>query len=221
MVYEDRGKDLAINRRMSKVMDAIYKMIGWNTWRPNIKDWDKHGLDILLKRPGDDRNLWVDEKSATKYWNRDLQTFACELTTDNNGRGYGWFAKENNDYLVTTHLLFVWVRALEEELTHISSLRFLLVDKHDLQTYFKLETGLASEQETKSFVNSLNWNKYNKCRLNEHITFAKSNISPGFPVNALIDRKILEKMAIDGGEFTRFDVRDALRAFGTDKHTTA
>lgn len=213
MTYSNRAEDLVANKRMQKVMNAIYNMLGWDIWRPNITEWDMRGLDILLKRPGDSANLWVDEKAATKYWDKDIQTFACELTTKNNQYQYGWFANESNDYLVTTHLLFIWVRALEKELIHISSLRFLVLNKHDLQKYFSLVTGLTPEQDTKKYLAGITWDAYGKHKINDDITLKRSALYPEFPVNALISKRMLEKLAVDGGEFTRLNVRDALREY--------
>lgn len=211
MYISNRHQDLTANKRMEHIMDSIYSLLGWSAWRPHVPEWDKRGIDVVLQIPGSSSKLWVDEKAATRYWNRNLDTYVCELTCDRTKNGYGWFAKENNGYMANTHLLFIWVKALEKELIHISSLEFMVVNKHDLQQYFMLASGMTTEDDTKEYLQTIEWDEEEKCRINEDLYLKRCDIFPEYPVNAIFSKAILERLAIEHYEMSRFDVRDALR----------
>lgn len=212
MYVSNRKQDVMTNRRVEYIMDSLYAMLGWSYWRPHEVEWDKRGVDVVLQIPGTIGKLWVDEKAAVRYWDKPLNTYACELTCTSTKNGYGWFAKENNDYMVNTHLVLIWVRALEKELIHISSLRFLVVNKHDLQKYFMLATGMTEKDDTKEYLEGLSWDDSGRCVINEHLTLKRCDIYPEYPVNAIFSKEILEKLSVEGGDFSRFSVRDALRS---------
>lgn len=211
MYYSNRRQDVVVSQRVEYIMDSMYSMLGWESWRPHNKEWDIHGIDVILSLPGMSQKLWVDEKAATKYWNRDLNTYACELSCKTNKNGYGWFAKENNGFMMNTHLLLIWMRALEPSLRHISSLEFMVINKHDLQKYFMLATGMQETDDTLEFLEHIQWNDQKRYVVNEDLALRCSDIYPEYPVNAVFSKEILKKLAIDGGTFSRFEVRDALR----------
>lgn len=211
MYYSNRRWDVHVSKRMEYVMDAIYAMLGWQAWRPHDREWDKRGIDVVLQLPGMAEKLWVDEKVAARYWNRPLGTYACELSCEKNKNGYGWFAKENNGYMVNTHLLFVWVRALEPELKHISGLEYAVVKKRDLQRYFMLATGLMEEDDTLEYLERQHLLLGERRVINEQVSLMRCNIYPEFPTNAIFSKDILKTLAVETGEFSRFFVRDALR----------
>lgn len=211
MYISNRKQDLQASRRTEYIMDALYAMLGWAAWRPHEADLDKRGVDVVLRMPGAQAGLLVDEKAATRYWDRPLETYACELTCTRTRNGYGWFAKENNGYMVNTHLVLIWVRALEKELIHVSSLRFLVVSKYDLQKYFEFAVGMTQKDDTKAFLANLPWDRNDRYTVNEDLALIKCDICPEYPVNAIFSRDVLEKLAMYSGDFSRFEVRDALR----------
>lgn len=132
MKFSNRKSDESVDKRVQFLLDSIYEKEGFRCKRPNDEKIDKRGVDIMLHSPNTDSILWVDEKCATHYWDRNLDTFSCELTCNRTKDHLGWFAQERNSYSATTHYMFVWVRALEQELVHISSLELALINKHDL-----------------------------------------------------------------------------------------
>lgn len=210
MRVSNRRKDLAASKRMEQVMSAVYAKFGWQELRPCNSELDKRGIDIVLKTG--DETILADEKAATSYWNRDLKTYSCELSCERTKGGYGWFAKESNSYMLNTHIIFIWVKALEKELIHISSIRFLIVDKHILQKYFEMAVGLNVDEDTKTYLGRLEWDENGKHIINEDVYLKKCDIYPEFPINVIFSESILRYLADEHFELSRFEVRDALRA---------
>ena len=210
MRVSNRRKDLAASKRMEQVMSAVYAKFGWQELRPCNSELDKRGIDIVLKTG--DETILADEKAATSYWNRDLKTYSCELSCERTKGGYGWFAKESNSYMWNTHIIFIWVKALEKELIHISSIRFLIVDKHILQKYFEMAVGLNADEDTKTYLGRLEWDENGKHIINEDVYLKKCDIYPEFPINVIFSESILRYLADEHFELSRFEVRDALRA---------
>lgn len=210
MRVSNRRKDLAASKRMEQVMSAVYAKFGWQGLRPCNSELDKRGIDIVLKTG--DETILADEKAATSYWNRDLKTYSCELSCERTKGGYGWFAKESNSYMLNTHIIFIWVKALEKELIHISSIRFLIVDKHILQKYFEMAVGLNADEDTKTYLGRLEWDENGKHIINEDVYLKKCDIYPEFPINVIFSESILRYLADEHFELSRFEVRDALRA---------
>lgn len=210
MRVSNRRKDLAASKRMEQVMSAVYAKFGWQELRPCDSELDKRGIDIVLKTG--DETILADEKAATSYWNRDLKTYSCELSCERTKGGYGWFAKESNSYMLNTHIIFIWVKALEKELIHISSIRFLIVDKHILQKYFEMAVGLNVDEDTKTYLGRLEWDENGKHIINEDVYLKKCDIYPEFPINVIFSESILRYLADEHFELSRFEVRDALRA---------
>ena len=210
MRVSNRRKDLAASKRMEQVMSAVYAKFGWQELRPCNSELDKRGIDFVLKTG--DETILADENAATSYWNRDLKTYSCELSCERTKGGYGWFAKESNSYMLNTHIIFIWVKALEKELIHISSIRFLIVDKHILQKYFEMAVGLNADEDTKTYLGRLEWDENGKHIINEDVYLKKCDIYPEFPINVIFSESILRYLADEHFELSRFEVRDALRA---------
>jgi hypothetical protein len=210
MRVSNRENDIIASKRMEQIMSAVYAKFGWQGLRPCNSELDKRGIDIVLKTG--DETILADEKAATSYWNRDLKTYSCELSCERTKGGYGWFAKESNSYMLNTHIIFIWVKALEKELIHISSIRFLIVDKHILQKYFEMAVGLNADEDTKTYLGRLEWDENGKHIINEDVYLKKCDIYPEFPINVIFSESILRYLADEHFELSRFEVRDALRA---------
>lgn len=210
MRVSNRENDIIASKRMEQIMSAVYAKFGWQGLRPCNSELDKRGIDIVLKTG--DETILADEKAATSYWNRDLKTYSCELSCERTKGGYGWFAKESNSYMLNTHIIFIWVKALEKELIHISSIRFLIVDKHILQKYFEMAVGLNADEDTKTYLGRLEWDENGKHIINEDVYLKKCDIYPEFPINVIFSESILRHLADEHFELSRFEVRDALRA---------
>lgn len=114
--------------------------------------------------------------------------------------------------MLNTHMIFIWVKALEKELIHISSIRFLIVDKKILQKYFELVAGLLTTgEDTKAYLDKLQWDKEGKYIINNDLYLKKCNIYPEFPINVIFSESVLRRLADEYFELSRFDVRNALR----------
>ena len=210
MRVSNRENDIIASKRMEQIMSAVYAKFGWQGLRPCNSELDKRGIDIVLKTG--DETILADQNAAPSYWNRDLKTYSCELSCERTKGGYGGFAKESNSYMLNTHIIFIWVKALEKELIHISSIRFLIVDKHILQKYFEMAVGLNADEDTKTYLGRLEWDENGKHIINEDVYLKKCDIYPEFPINVIFSESILRYLADEHFELSRFEVRDALRA---------
>lgn len=211
MKFSNRKSDESVDKRVQFLLDSIYEKEGFRCKRPNDEKIDKRGVDIMLHSPNTDSILWVDEKCATHYWDRNLDTFSCELTCNRTKDHLGWFAQERNGYSATTHYMFVWVRALEKELVHISSLELALINKHDLQTYFRLSADCNADTPTSEVITKL-FGQNPVVEVNKNLKVRKCEIFPEFPVNAIFSKELLLDMAIWSKTYDRFEVRDAIVA---------
>ena len=211
MKFSNRKSDESVDKRVQFLLDSIYEKEGFRCKRPNDEKIDKRGADIMLHSPNTDSILWVDEKCATHYWDRNLDTFSCELTCNRTKDHLGWFAQERNGYSATTHYMFVWVRALEKELVHISSLELALINKHDLQTYFRLSADCNADTPTSEVITKL-FGQNPVVEVNKNLKVRKCEIFPEFPVNAIFSKELLLDMAIWSKTYDRFEVRDAIVA---------
>lgn len=188
MKFSNRKSDESVDKRVQFLLDSIYEKEGFRCKRPNDEKIDKRGVDIMLHSPNTDSILWVDEKCATHYWDRNLDTFSCELTCNRTKDHLGWFAQERNGYSATTHYMFVWVRALEKELVHISSLELALINKHDLQTYFRLSADCNADTPTSEVITKL-FGQNPVVEVNKNLKVRKCEIFPEFPVNAMSKKR--------------------------------
>lgn len=211
MKFSNRKSDESVDKRVQFLLDSIYEKEGFRCKRPNDEKIDKRGVDIMLHSPNTDSILWVDEKCATHYWDRNLDTFSCELTCNRTKDHLGWFAQERNGYSATTHYMFVWVRALEKELVHISSLELALINKHDLQTNFRLSADCNADTPTSEVITKL-FGQTPVVEVNKNLKVRKCEIFPEFPVNAIFSKELLLDMAIWSKTYDRFEVRDAIVA---------
>jgi len=79
------------------------------------------GVDVKGIRNGEE--LLVDEKAATSWAHREINTFAFELSFLIGEREYkGWFNNSDNK-LETTHWLLAWPRAKNEEINSINDIQ--------------------------------------------------------------------------------------------------
>lgn len=199
MKYSDRKADIAIDRRVEDILNHIYKELGLNFSRTD-KSLDLRGVDCLMKIPGSEQDICVDEKCATHYWNVDLKTYSVELLCNATKTGLGWFAPEENGFYYTTHYMFVWIRAKEKTLEHIESVELMLVDKKKLQKRFLAEVGVHNNKTTREIVQEVMTDYRGKevdyFRVCPDITLRKCDICPEYPVNAIISKDLLDSMSV-------------------------
>lgn len=201
-----RRADIRASERMEDVLDGIYKMLGWKFQRTEAA-LDIHGVDVIMQNPVDPRyGMYVDEKTATRYWNRDLGTYCCELTNDCNRSGAGWFAPEQNSFYKTTHLEFVWVRSEDAELRRITNVEIMLVKKKDLQNLFIDLVGKENLKDgTVAFCKRALANT-NRIELAPGVVLKKNLYGPEKSVNVIFSKEILASIALYARKFRSSEI---------------
>lgn len=195
MKYSNRQHDINIDSRVRYILDSIYNFENIHYIRAPNRNFDIHGVDVIMRSKRTDSLMWVDEKCATHYWDKDLNTFSCELTCSKTKNGLGWFAQENNPFSSTTHYMFVWVRASEQGLIHLDSVEFMIVNKYDLQKYFNLCVGCDNNISTTELIDKvLGNNKW--IQFNSDIKIKRCDIYPEFPVNVIFSKELLQNLSI-------------------------
>ena len=207
--FTNRRADECATARMEKVLDALYRYadIGYSRTDATL---DIHGVDVVLSGINPDSPLMVDEKCAIKYWDRDLGTYSCELTCCSNrsGDGYGWFAAENNDFMQTTHYAFVWPRATDRDLRHVTEVELAIVDKHDLQAYFQRVCN-PDGLETKDLIDYL-LQSSDRVTINGDVKLVRcTRLQPEEPVNVVFSKELLMGMATAAYRFDENDIKTA------------
>lgn len=193
-MYNSRRKDVEISRRMETTLESIYRQLGWSVKRVS-REMDIRGVDAIITIPGVGEIL-ADEKVAAKYWDCELRTYCCELTCDTNKLGAGWFAPEQNSFYQTTHYIFVWVRAEEAELRHITRLEIAVVDKKALQMMLRqLIHNDALLGNTRALCDKVLHGR-SRAQLAPGVKMIKNQWGPEYSTNVIFDRTILKAMAI-------------------------
>lgn len=207
-----RAHDIQVSNRMEFILDGLYRRLGWNA-RRTARELDLQGVDFIATLPGDPRReMFVDEKVAAHYWDRDLNTYCCELTCDTNRSGLGWFAPEQKNYYRTTHLLFVWVRAEDAELHRLNKVEVMLVKKQDLYRYFEYIVGRDALDNGTLFFCEKALAGGTRAELAEGVTLKKNTYGPEKSVNVIFSKEILAKLATFSRTFNGRDCRDAIIA---------
>ena len=152
-----RTKDEKDEKIVAQYLDTyFYPTFTTTITRNNDKATQIKGLDVTVG--SDDWTITIDEKAATRWAGRNLQTFAHEINSVNvAGRVYdGWLLDFNSasDYLVE-----VWIDELSSTDNYLHSAddikdcTITLVKKSDLYAYLK-NKGVSS-QELRHVGNSL------------------------------------------------------------------
>lgn len=103
--YRNRRKnDIEKTQKVEKFMDKIYSHLKYDVERVTDPYLQKKGVD-LIHTLEDGTKLFIDEKFAINYYNKDLHTFAFELESHNNVDNQGWFLSSNS---ITTHYMLLW-----------------------------------------------------------------------------------------------------------------
>jgi hypothetical protein len=195
MDYSDRFSDIELNRKVENVLDKIYKSEGIRYVRSCHQD-DLRGVDLYIFSPND-CSLIIDEKCATKYWDKELSTYSLELKCDSTKTGLGWFAPEENDYYLTLQYMFIWLRANDPNLSEITSVELALVDKHALQQYVLSELGSRPGLSTEKLCDEyFSGSDRNRIVINSDLRLVRSEIAPEWPVNAVLSKKKIKEFAI-------------------------
>ena len=99
--------------------------------RVTNREMQRKGVDIIHTVNNETR--YVDEKFAIQYYNKDLHTFAFELSSHNNYNNDGWFT---SNYMITTHYAILWFRS-NDEFTDIYQYDLCYISKEKIKEYLK------------------------------------------------------------------------------------
>lgn len=170
--------------------------------RTNDVNSQVSGSDIIISIPslGISDGI-VDEKAASHYINKSIDTFILELSFINNSDGIseGWFL---NDTLTTQYYLLQWIKAKETnpailKKDDITEIECILVRKDKLRKYFEDE-GWGKERLLKLSQDMRDWWKRGGKTLvrpeGKPFKFLLSYKYKEQPVVIILDKEIYSKL---------------------------
>jgi len=200
-MVSQRRSDSNGERELAKYMDEhFYSRVklraGTNVKRLDDLESQYAGIDVEISNGG--QSIKIDEKAALYYVNRELDTFAFELSFVNKaGRiNTGWFM---DDSKMTTHYLLLYPKSSVDDLSKIQNSDFR--DVHGI---------LVSRAKLKEHLESMG---YTKEKLQWYNSYMRSNVMDGRyrddgnfhfsisgklyerPVNLILARSRLEMIA--------------------------
>lgn len=141
-----RKNDMNVEQEVANYLDKYLYSRDMFTQAERTDDANNqiNGSDIIISIPDKNlENIVVDEKAAIYYVNKNLQTFALELSFLNSGLHYseGWFVNTN---LATEYYLIQWLNAdiddpWQVKENNITEIECVLVSKAKLKEYFANE----------------------------------------------------------------------------------
>lgn len=172
-------------------MDKIYEKNNIEYNRITGKQEQIRGVDVVLNFGGD--KYLVDEKSATRYLDKELKTFAFEISTKNNVGNDGWLTSKISK---TTHYMIIYPRSRTNSIENLSSIESYLISKEKIKTFIKM-CGIdisTIAQEIEKIPPESNGKSYIQCKNFVKCVYSR-NIIPEQPINILIPRNTLKVLA--------------------------
>lgn len=141
-----RNRDSEVEHQISLYLDEnFYNKIGATVIRHSDRETQLKGTDVTLSFK-DLINVSVDEKALSHYINKNIPTFAFELSFLNKGDVIeGWLTDESK---VTEYYLLIWIQANKEwDITKddITQIEAYLISRKNILEYLK-ERGFDSNQ---------------------------------------------------------------------------
>ena len=103
----DSMREIAVAEALDELLYAIH--FG-EIERVDDREMQLSGVDVLCRHPETDEPIKIDEKAATSWANREIGTFAFELSFLLGKREVGGWFLEGEMKKQTTHWLCVWPR---------------------------------------------------------------------------------------------------------------
>lgn len=197
-LYQNNRKlDYQTTQEVEKFLDNYYT--GKLPFaRVTTKSLQYQGVDVIFtSQSGND--MLVDEKCATDYIGKDLQTFSFELRASsdkNTGHRYdGWLI---SDKIITTHYLICYIEKATVEkfptADQIKVMEIMLVEKQDIINY--LMSYGWNRKSLREKCDAIDRGDTNFGRIEDGFKFAKSRYKIEAPINILIPRTELRLMAV-------------------------
>ena len=193
---KNRSSDERKEMVIAKFLDTHFYCDAKNFERVTDVNRQVQGTDVIFTMGG--RQYNCDEKAATSWINKALNTFALELSCYNRGGNLmtGWFLDSSK---INDSFLFVWVdKATTDYLNSVDEIKDIeiaLVRKRDIMNYltdkgWSVEKLMVKSQRLRSNPDEPKGDlKINGCR------FVESPKLPEDPINVLIPRKELIRMS--------------------------
>lgn len=170
--------------------------------KERVEDIERQYLGIDLLADFNGNILKIDEKAAVgpKYKKlNDLKTFSMELSflNSNYNKCKGWLVSKDKE---TTHYLLCWLDRNREkhyinELEDIYFMEVMLINRVKLLKYIESKYGFSPKDLLKKADNMRN-EKRELEKLSGKTRFYMSSYLSEMPVNLLIDKEELRKLAL-------------------------
>ena len=194
-----RQRDSTVEKEIGKFLDIyFYPKISKDFKRFENKENQLAGIDIqfTLSETG---TIIVDEKAATHYINKDIPTFAFELSFKlSSGQAVqGWLLDESKK---TEYYLLLWIKASKTwdlVLDDINEVKAILIDRFKVIKYLESE-GYNSDKLERAVTKIRNNKLDGALGKNPHssIYFYSTLRLTEEPINVIIKRKKLEELAL-------------------------
>ena len=183
---------------MAEALDELLYAIYFDeTERIDDREMQLLGVDVLCRHPETNEPIKIDEKAATSWANREISTFAFELSFLLGDKELeGWFLQRERRNL-TTHWLCVWPRTEGGDISNandIVKLEAMLIQCKSVRRWArrmasKTERGLEDCMRllrNNDSINEMNW---------AGLRILISRNLPEQPINLLIPKDILRALS--------------------------
>ncbi len=205
MVANDRQRPQFIrdSNREASVAEFLDEKLYPNffeSWsRVSNREMQLSGVDVICKHPEVKDEMFVDEKAATSWANREISTFAFELSfLLGQSEIEGWFLS-NGGKSRTTHWLCIWPRTSGGQIhtvEDIVSAEVMLIGTRALRNWVRkmaVKSEISLEECTRSLRKTERENEIHWAGLRVII----SRKLPEQPVNLLIPKDVLFALSYD------------------------
>lgn len=205
-----REKDSVLEKVMQKHYNLVYRINGFGYTRCDEKELQLKGQDLILADKNGKRI--VDEKCATNYWRKPLNTFAWEMSFDmcdrqsgesTHRRCDGWFINPSS---ISEMYSLGYIRANSEEDVakgNLTSFECILIDKKKINDYLcgvfnvkdiydaeemfldMIDNGTASQNDRGGYY----W------KVNDDIKMVRSDNLAERPLNIVVSKSVLSELS--------------------------
>ncbi|WP_406944168.1 UvrD-helicase domain-containing protein [Halobacillus sp. SY10] len=204
------NSDIDVEKEVSKFIDSyMYSLLGYRYERMYDKDSQKKGIDVYMRKQ--EEEVFIDDKCAIYFANKDLKTFTFELSYM---RGpvmkQGWFLDHNQ---VTTHYNVMWMKTRDGvedtrsiKFNDITEIEAMIISKRELQKC--LETMGYTTDDLIEFDSLFRNSGLRSREMSSGVDMIISRQLPEKPVNIKIEKEILSLIADDHYIVTPYTLRD-------------
>ena len=200
-IISNRQIDLKNEKEIADYMDEnFYAKYTTNFKRYSDRNTQLLGIDTTCDI-ANRKNMLIDEKAMMYYINKDIPTFAFELSFNLYGdrRVDGWFLDEKK---LTQFYFMIWVNAINDDLTNfkkedITNLEVIVIERKRLIKWLDSE-GFSIEKimeyNDRIVKDNLVGKTYTKNN-NKNFHFQYSNSLREKPVNIIIKKSVLKDIS--------------------------